>query len=160
MAQFNGVDVPLRDASATVGAKGLSRVLVFKSADETAPQSSTTYQDDDVLKFAIGANETWVGQIHVLVLGDATADIKLQLVGPSGSTITFAGIGARTADTLANASVNVYGADASARLVILSFSIVNGATAGFSTLQWAQSTSTAADTTVKAGSFLVADRVA
>lgn len=134
--------------------------VVRKAADETVNNTSTL-QNDDELSFPIAANETWVGSVTVFATGNTTADIRFGMTGPAGSTIVSGSHGQRTADTLVESSTSSFhGADAAVRPYVFHFSVVNGATAGTMTFQFAQATATPADTTVKAGSFLEARKMA
>ena len=143
--------------------------VVRKTADETV-NNSVALQDDDHLSFAIGANETWVGQVVIFYLGNATADLKTALTIPAGASIMVTSISARTSDEVVVAggkATPVSGSDfaigASATLhfaALLHFSIANAGTAGTVQLQWAQNVATVADTTVKAGSHILARKVA
>lgn len=142
--------------------------VVRKTADETV-NNSTTLQDDDSLLFAIAANEIWVAEFNVFALGDATADIKFAVTTPAGATLMTAAFQPSNTTTAINSSVLVTasgtnlggpGANANGMLYRVVVSVANGATAGNVTLQWAQTVQTVADTTVKAGSFLIARKVA
>lgn len=145
---------------------------VRKTAAESVA-SSTTYQDDDQLRFAIGASETWAATFVMLVDGDPAADVKFQITAPAGATVMAAGLGLESAATANIGSLYAYGgsgdvggfgtvsANGTVSAPILVYaSVLNASTAGFVTLQWAQRVSNATATVVRAGSFLTAEKVA
>lgn len=162
MVQFNGVEVPVRDAGATIGVGHITPSIILKTIDETV-NNSVTFQTDDVLGFAVGANETWVFEGYLFTSGDATADLKIQVVGPAGSTIVGGALGQRTADVVVTSNpfpaTLGNGVATGGWPVHIFGTVVTGATAGRADLQWAQAVQTVADTIVKANSFLRATRV-
>lgn len=147
---------------------------VVKSADESL-NASTTLQADDELLFAVGANETWEFEFVVFYLGNTTGDfrcglkfptaptrITYGLLGPaptaSGTPITgdIATQGNLTADAVSGIQ---FGADTVAGVVLAKGTIANAGNAGNVVLWWAQGTSDATNTTVKAGSYVRATRI-
>jgi hypothetical protein len=142
------------------------RVVVRKSADEIV-NNSTTFQNDNHLLFAVAAGETWVGRFVIFHTGDATADIKFAVTFPASTTIMY---GARVMNASSNAvhtpglittsggSLGASGNSAAGAVTEVMVACV-ATVAGTVTLQWAQNVLTVADTTVKAGSFLIAERV-
>jgi hypothetical protein len=140
---------------------------VRKSADQSVT-SSTTLVNDTHLKFAVAANETYIFQLWLFTYAaDGTPDIKVTCTGPSGSTVLWSSsqviFNAAAATTLT--SVNTSGVsadlfvDANNRAIQLYGTISNGATAGDLQFQWAQNTSSANSTTVKAGSSIFGIKV-
>jgi hypothetical protein len=140
---------------------------VRKSSDQTVT-SSTTLVNDSQLKFAVAANETYIFQAWLYTYAaDGTPDIKVTFTGPSGSTVLWSSsqviFNAAAATTLT--SVNTGGTsadlfvDANNRAIQLYGTISNGATAGDVQLQWAQNTSSANGTSVKAGSSIFGIKV-
>lgn len=141
--------------------------VVVKTADETAPQSSSTFQNDDHLLFAIGANEMWVGRLIIIYNSSSNADIKVRLDAPAGasggvnwSRVATTG-GSTTApiytrDTLGG-STSVGGAGVD-HIITADFRVANGATPGTVQLAWAQVTPEASDTKVLTGSHIIAHR--
>jgi hypothetical protein len=140
---------------------------VRKSSDQTVT-SSTTLVNDSQLKFAVAANETYIFQAWLYTYAaDGTPDIKVTFTGPSGSTVLWSSsqviFNAAAATTLT--SVNPGGTsadlfvDANNRAIQLYGTILNGATAGDVQLQWAQNTSSANGTSVKAGSSIFGIKV-
>jgi len=152
-------------AAARAAAPG-AKMTRLKTTDETV-NNSATLQDDDVLHFPIPANTRYTGEVTLFVTGDATADFKAAINAPAGATVMASNFGPRATDTVmlndpykgAGVAMSNMGASASGVMHVVRFSVINGATAGSVTVQWAQSAATVADTTVKAGSFLSAEMV-
>lgn len=147
-----------------------SRALVRKTSDESVT-SSTTLQDDNDLLFAIAANEVWSGLAVISYEGATAGDLSLGLNAPSGATVQIgivgAGIGVSTStgDTArfaSRGSVGAFGLGAlgagTLMTAFVTFYVANSTTPGNVNIQWAQSASSGTATTVKAGSFLRADR--
>lgn len=136
---------------------------VLKQADETQ-NSSTTFADDAELTLPVLASETYLIQFDIFFDTAATPDFKFQFTGPSSPTeVTVRGKYAAPdaaadtdfVDTAFSTSHAVTGAaGTTGGHVFGSLLLVNGTNAGSVTLQWAQNTSDAADTTVLAGSLL------
>jgi len=132
--------------------------IVVKSVDETI-NSSTVLQNDDELTVALDANSSYFAAIFLGFNSDATPDFKYSFTIPTGAlpqkkvngtwdSSTSASLGNFTATksvTVANTNSRV--------MMIEGFVIVQG-TAGSLTLQWAQDTSDAANTTVEEGSTI------
>jgi hypothetical protein len=128
---------------------------IVKATDETVA-SSTTLQDDNVLLFAIAASETWAFRFVLhLLSASATPDFKYTIAVPSGATGNFFDMLANTVVAFA-ATSTVDLAAATAKVLVIEGSVTNGATAGNVKLQWAQNTSDATATAVKAFSNLTA----
>jgi hypothetical protein len=141
---------------------------VRKSADQSVT-SNTTVANDSQLKFAVAASETYIFNIWLFLdAANATPDIKLTCTGPSGSTVLWSPGQAMylvdatpTVGTVQASGVTAsYFVDANLRPLVLQGTILNGVTAGDLTLQWAQNTSSATATTIKAGSYIIATKVA
>jgi hypothetical protein len=140
---------------------------VRKSADQSVT-SSTTLVNDTHLKFAVASNETYIFQLWLYTYAaDGTPDIKLTCAGPSGSTVLWSSsqvifnAGGSTTLTVVNTSgvtADLF-VDANLRAIQLYGTIANGATAGDLQFQWAQNTSSANSTTVKAGSSIFGIKV-
>lgn len=147
-------------------------LTVTKTADQSVT-SSTALVNDTALSVTVAANATYQLMDCVLFYNGAaqgTADLKFQFTGPAGSTLNmtalafptsggfggtvFSGItglsATRTAGT--NGSSNTLPA-------LLYGTLVTTATAGTFQLQWAQNTSNATATIIKAGSVLTLYRV-
>jgi hypothetical protein len=147
------------------------KITKRKTADESVT-SSTTLQDDDHLTFPVGANEEWVAQFYV----DAgalltTTGLKAAITFPSGATadilmnnsgVPAVNIGTkRTATSGAGLdfTTGAHTLNDPAQLLVCVW-ILNGATPGNVTLQWAQSTSSGTPLKFRQGSFMQATRVA
>ena len=140
---------------------------VRKSSDQTVT-SSTTLVNDSQLKFAVAASETYIFQAWLYTYAaDGTPDIKVTFTGPAGSTVfwsssqvifnaggsttlTVVAPGATTADLFV---------DSNLRAIQLYGTILNSSTAGDLQFQWAQNTSSANGTSVKAGSSIFGIKV-
>jgi hypothetical protein len=111
----------------------------------------------------MAANTNYTIRIVVFFDTAATPDFKYALTGPAaptyvrvrrhhvvpGSTANVDGM-----DTAATASTSVTGAAATGGFVEMIIAWQNGANAGTFAFQWAQNTSNASATTVRAGSYL------
>lgn len=143
-----------------------------KTADESVT-SSTTLQNDDTLLVSVEASAVYEFALHLAVVGNTTGDFKMGFTFPTSSTCWWSGKGGVETDAGFGASGStrhsVSFGDASGTAVaytgsttILSIHVMGvlsvSTTAGTLQLQWAQNTSNATATTVKAGSFLRAQR--
>ena len=152
---------------ATAASSGATVKSVRKSADQTVT-SSTTLVNDSQLKFAVGASETYIFQAWLYTYAaDGTPDIKVTFTGPAGSTVFWSSsqviFNAGGATTLTVVSPGATTADlfvdANLRAIQLYGTILNSTTAGDVQLQWAQNTSSANGTSVKAGSSIFGIKV-
>jgi hypothetical protein len=139
----------------------LRPVFIRKTANESVI-SSTTYQNDNELVASGVASAIYVGRLQLLVNSDAAADIKARLTLPSGAVATSWGlyknaVATVVADMAVGAGVATSGSDEPLLYMGL---LVMSTTAGDVQVQWAQNASTAINTTVSAGSFLMLERVA
>ena len=133
-----------------------------KTADEVV-NNSITFQNDDHLLFAVGANETWAFYLIIIADANVSSDIKFIVAGPSGSTREFttididAGTGSlakmNTTLTISTDGVVVR------RVHFLLGRIDVAGTAGNLQLQWAQNAVHVSDCTVRKGSILVGYKV-
>lgn len=152
---YTGIDADA-DIAAHAADYGLHTKAVNKTADETV-NNSDTFQNDDELLLAIGANEVWAFELYLLSSSSAVADYKGKFVGPSGATVyaQFASSNHLPADQTLVGVGRVGGVFQKWHGVI-----INGATAGNLQFQWAQDAAEASDTKVLAGSCLVATQLA
>jgi len=147
--------------------------IVIKPANETVT-SSTTLQNDDDLFVSVEANAQYDVFLTVFHDSEATSgDIKFSWTGPSGATMNW-GVHTPTLTTtssttvpdtnmqvrLINEVVETGGADNTGTTMFASGSLTTSSTAGTLQLQWAQQTSNATASTVRAGSKLHVRRVA
>ena len=140
---------------------------VRKSADETqnnVVNPTAVLQNDDELFFAIGANETWSYRFVISANAAAAPDIKFAVIAPVGATCRSGVQDAEGATTIANlacgASSGLVPGNTAEDVYEVTGTVVNGATAGNVTLQWAQNTVNAANVIVRQGSYLNANRIA
>jgi hypothetical protein len=143
--------------------------FVIKPGD-TSRNTTTTMTNDPDLSVAADAGKSYLTEVLVQYGATIGADIKATFTVPAGATFSgqLTGQGAGTS-YLANGvdagfpvtgtfSMNGGGAfDLGFRL---SGVLVTDGSAGNLTLKWAQNTSNAANTTVRAGSFMLLRRVA
>jgi len=151
------------------GGGGTGLTTAYKPDDEVV-NNSKTLQDDDDLVFSIAASEIWYFEFFLNSLSGTTPKIKYALILPSGATLracvySINPSGAQALQLLASASaVNIAGAgvtDGTHNVLTRIYGyVLNSTTAGTVQLQWAQNTADASDTTVKAGSYLVANKLA
>ena len=152
---------------------GGDKLFITKSVNQSVI-SSTTLTDDTALQFSIGAGETWVVKYDLIVTNSSNAgpDWKSAVLAPAGSTCNFQlsgseGVGtifpqATGTDCTTPGEINNTNVQDDAGFgfnVQLQGIVTAGVTGGTVKLQWAQSTSTAVNLTVKAGSFLEAFKV-
>lgn len=140
-----------------------SQIHIKKSADETV-NNTIVLQNDDQLTFAIWANETWIWEILVDYTSPVAQDIRFALTAPAGATCVYSAMDfdegtAGVANTPCATAIVMTTDSATDESALISFSVVNGGTAGSITLQWAQGVAAAVNTTVHNGSYLHAYRV-
>jgi len=140
---------------------------VRKSSDQTVT-SSTTLVNDSQLLFAVAASETYIFQAWLYTFAaDGTPDIKVTFTGPAGSTVLWSSsqviFNAAAATTLtvvaAGGTTGDLFVDSNFRAIQLYGTILNGGTAGNLQFQFAQNTSSANGTSVKAGSSIFGIKV-
>ena len=150
--------------------KDIASITKRKTADESVT-SSLTLQDDDHLTFTIAANEEWVA-VYDLGAGAllSTTGIQLAVTAPAGATldVIFSAIGTTgevrgsfttTSGGQFSVSPAQFPVSSSAVFHIRAW-VLNGATPGSVTLQFAQQTSSVTAVTVRKGSSMNATRVA
>ena len=137
-------------------------VSLSKSADETR-SANAVLAADAVMQFPMLASTNY--RIHGVIFFDtsAAADFKYDLNGPASPTLVrgvrvdcIAGgtPAARVVDVAAVGSTSLAGAGTTGGFLRLEFVWQNGVNAGQWSFRWAQDTSDASNTTVRAGSFL------
>jgi hypothetical protein len=131
----------------------------MKAADETV-NTSATLQDDNDLFFSGLVGESWGVTVALNVNSGTTPDFKTNWNKPAGATAKHATFYSNpTASQPWTSSDLVFATDATEQLIVIYAAIVIGGTAGTVTFQWAQNTSNASNTIVRAGSFMVAERM-
>ena len=142
--------------------------VAYKTADQSR-NTTTVLANDSELSIPIGANEVYAifGFIKSSSTS-ATPDFKMGFTVPAGGAFDIG----YHANNGTLASANTYSLRDSGiagplipiganiiNTILLTGTVVNGANAGFLTLQWAQNTSNGTNVTVTAGSFIAATRV-
>lgn len=133
---------------------------VIKQSNESR-NTTTTYADDGALLFSVAANKVYLVRLHVeytLGLGGA----KFQLAGPASTTANkpFAHISQGSGPSHVNSAggtlpiVFVNDANTSGTNTLIAEIIVRTTASGTLSLQWAQSSSNGANSTVLAGSHI------
>ena len=139
-------------------------VVKVKTADETI-QSDQTLTSDTDLQFTTVANTNYLIRAMIVFLSPAAADFQWDFTH-SGTTTDALQTSWRLDDgstainnqlgdaTIGSGGNTITTADGELNIVWLHLFIRVGASGGTLAFQWAQNTTTAADTTVYAGSFL------
>lgn len=147
----------------TLPLTGLTFVSAVKSADETR-NSTTTLAVDSDLDVAVEANSTYEVEMFVHMVTNTTPDFKHEVRVPSGATVSLMAQRLALPTSVSAVAFDGSGEEAEIGLAESHFSIrgflVVGGTAGDFEYWWAQNTSNAADTTVKAGSWVRIRKVA
>lgn len=151
------------DGTWATPAGGSGPTFIYKSADETV-NNSTTFQADDHLTFTLDANKKALISVYLFINNGNTAEVKVRLVATGATTVRFAGTGAvhdysytfnqdgtggavRTQET--NGATVEYG-------FIHAHGFVDaGASSRTVTVEWAQLTATAKNTTIQSGSWMM-----
>jgi hypothetical protein len=150
----------------------LPPLAVIKPLDESVNSGSggTTLQNDNTLLLSLDADTQYMFELWLIVSGAAigTGDIKIAFTSPTGSVGSFSSEGYSTSSTSPaigqirglSGSAQAFGVNGSSNLspVKAKGYIITSTTPGALQLQWAQNTSSATNTTVKAGSWLRAWR--
>jgi hypothetical protein len=137
--------------------------LVRKENDESI--QNNTYQDDDELFMSVLAGGLYRAHLHIIFNSGTTPDFKISGTVPSGATApkwtwhsasATAGGPAQVADLTTGVLLDGTGADAA----VDGFGLIDmGGSDGLVQIRWAQITTTASNTTVKANSFLSLTKV-
>jgi hypothetical protein len=147
---------------------GGGMTIVYKTATETV-QNSTVLQNDDELLFAMEANKIYVGKMVLHCLPNDTAGLKFMLSGPANPTFVkawsieinnqVAGLsGQHQMEDYTNPHASTP-ATSGVSIIIIEFTISNGANAGNLNLQWSQNTSNNQVTRVYLGSYIQYQKV-
>jgi hypothetical protein len=146
-----------------------------KASDQTVNNSAALI-DDTALAFDIAAGESWILDAWLIYGGDGTADIQVTVNGPAGASGAFTsggpltnvatspgamsyGTGNLTAGldvAMVWGSPGITGSTPRTAALHIRGVVANGTTAGTVKIRWAQAVATAANTTVMAGSTLLA----
>ncbi|MFJ4682064.1 hypothetical protein [Streptomyces sp. NPDC088789] len=148
--------------------------VAYKATTESVA-ASTTLQDDNDLMVAVDINATYAVELILFYDADATVagDIKIGWTAPTGAAMNWASHGAAATVTsstaagsfniqtrLVNEAVSFGGGDSVGTLALVYGVLTTSTTAGVLQLQWAQDTSNAVPTNVRAGSRLTLRRIA
>lgn len=136
-------------------------LLAYKLSDETI-SSQATLQNDDDLFLPVEANAVYEGVLQFTWQSGATPDFRESLSLPTGATANGWVADTGTTSGLCGALAALTsqpgtGANVSYRL---SGVLVMSSTAGTAQWQWAQQTSDASNTIVRAGSYFKLTRIA
>jgi hypothetical protein len=158
------------DESGAVWECGSDRATtqIRKSSNETVT-SSAALQDDDELTFSIGANETWIVQVHFTYTtnSSATPDIRVGLNNSAtGATCVYSATDIAHAGNLAagstacNTAIILATTATGTKGGVLTGTVTSGGGSGTVVFRWGQGTSDGTNgTTVVAGSSLLAYKV-
>lgn len=158
---FDGTDMYVRVNGVSRKLGTLGAQAAAKTADESVA-SSTTFQDDDHIKFWVGANESWAFNLVMRGTANASGGIKLRFTVPSGATCN--GL-AQITSYLTSTNVDwTTGTSTLATLATTNLGgifgyVVNGSTAGWVQLQFAQNTSFGTNTTIMKGTIIHAIQI-
>lgn len=145
-------------------------IYALKTGDESVT-SSTTLQNDDQLVLPLAANARYIfdGWLHYLGAATPAGDLKLSLSVPSGATVHWTNFGVNTSALTAYnvvpegtglAGPRAVGTNGATEMSCQPRGYLTvGSTSGNLQLQWAQNSSSATATTIKAGSHLRLVRV-
>lgn len=148
--------------------------VVAKTTTENLA-SSTTLQNDDELFSSVEANATYDVELWLLHSSDSGADgdIKVGWTGPSGASMTWGVQGSNEAATSSTAATSINlqtrtigetanfgGGGSTGTSAYIRGRLTTAGTAGTLRLQWAQRSSSATATQVRAGSILRLRRTA
>jgi hypothetical protein len=140
----------------------INKVKLADEVQNSTVNATATLQPDDELFFSVGANETWTFRFMLQANSNVNPDFKFAVTAPTGATCKVS-----TADHEAAVSVANLGCGVSTGLVTgnttndlyeVVGTVTNGANAGTVQLQWAQNTANAANSTIYAGSSVLATR--
>jgi hypothetical protein len=135
-----------------------SWTLVNKGSDTTR-NTNTTTSADPTLQFSLAASTTYAIRCTIKYTTPDAADLKVGLSGPASPTEVY-GAWMGSATTVATSGYAAYptniavtqGSDGM-RMLLTELVVENGANTNTFSFDWAQNTSNAGPTTVKAGSY-------
>lgn len=135
--------------------------VIVKLADQTV-NNSTVLVDDNELQFWAGANDAFLIKLLPYFSSSTVADIKIGVSVPAGGTARFLRIQKYVdatpsidgADTTDQMKMNGAGAGVPRQEGLSQGIFINGATAGYFKIQFAQNVAEVSDTIMKANSIL------
>ena len=139
---------------------------IRKSTDQSVT-SSTTLVNDNALTWPVDANTNYLFDMQLVYTGGTTGDIKIGWGVPAGAAASWsaagldASLGYKNVANLADTVTSDFGcvATITGRLIEVSGYLAVDSTAGNFTLRFAQQTSNATASTMRAGSFGILYRV-
>ena len=163
-------DFAIGDLWTADAADSLLPMFVRKSADEAAPTSAASVQDDDELFLSVEANASyfvfaWLRHTAV----SNTPDIRINYSYPAGASFARSDWGAPDTTTASSDSINntisttgdnTRGSGTVERAIVMHGELIVGATAGTFKVRFGQATSSVDAVTMKAGSRLILTRYA
>lgn len=129
------------------------RVVKTSTESVNSSNTGTTLQDDNQLTFPVDASQGYFAIFHLFVTGPDAANFKFAIITPSSPTILRYGMPGDTYETASGTAISVDIGSTTKRMVTIEMELSN-VNAGNVTLQWAQGTSNASNTSVAAGSWL------
>ena len=150
---YDGTDwLSLSDSGADV-------VTVIKSVDEIV-NNSATLQDDDALFFDVDANQVWTFDFVLQANSGTTPDLRFAVTAPAGSICDVGYENTEFAATVGQygcgVTTNRVASSGNDEVIRVTGTVRTSGTAGQVTLQWAQFTANASDSTVYSGSYVQA----
>jgi len=146
--------------------------IVTKQITESVT-SSTTFQNDDELFVSVEANAKYDVELFLLHSSGTTGRLKIQFTAPASASFAWGVHAAEVNTTTSNAvpetvmasrtigeTAQIGGGNATGTTAFVRGTLTTSATAGTLTLQWAQVTSNATASQVRAGSILSIKRIA
>lgn len=140
------------------------RPLTVRKANDETISSDDTMTADAELKLALPINSTYTVLINVGYNSGTTPDFKFDILVPTGATldasVAYFNQAAGTVSVVGNLAsdtdVAALGAGPTDIGVMVIACVLMGSTAGDTAFRWAQNTNTASNTTVYAGSSMIA----
>lgn len=131
---------------------------IARTADATAIASDTTLANDDVLELGVNPGEQVTVELLLHVTTHGTADFKVSVAGPTGTT-GVVGVNGGAPEVIGDGAIAaVEGSSADTEQIVHAVAVVNipddAALGAKLTAQWAQGTSNAGETNVLAGSLM------
>jgi hypothetical protein len=141
----------------------------WKTGD-TARQSTTAVANDPDLQVSLSSGQTWVFEAFLVFTDAGSGDMKIAINGPTSSVSiwgptngywnTADGFVVTQANLIDGATTYAIGTSATARSHTVRGFITTTGSATPLAVMWAQNASVAANLTMKAGSHLIAKRLA
>jgi hypothetical protein len=141
--------------------------LALRKAADQSVTSSTTLVSDNTFTWALDASTRYAYELFLVYTGSSSGNLNIGWTVPAGAAMAWCatgldtGLAYKNVANLAAATASTFGAVSTSlgRLAQISGTIQLDTTAGNFTLKWAQATSNASATVMRAGSFGYAYRV-